>query len=355
MMTKQIKTGFNPDIAIPPGETLQEYLDSIVMTQVDLAKRTGLTTKTINEIIKGKAPITPETALKLESVFGTPASFWNNLEANYQETRARLQAEKDIEEETQIAKLVPYPELARRGFVRSTTKSKEKVVYLRQFFGVASLDFIPDVLPVAFRKRDKESSSHYALASWIRMGEIMASDIETQIFSERRLKDMIAAFRELTMQAVENSVTSLEELCASCGIAVVVVPHLPKTYAHGATKWLNPGKAMIQLSTRYKYADIFWFSFFHELGHILLHSKKEAFAETGEKTAEESEADRFAADCLIPASKYKAFLSENRITQDSIRQLAHEVGIDPGIVVGRLHHDRRVGWSDFQDLQRKFN
>jgi HTH-type transcriptional regulator / antitoxin HigA len=117
-------------------------------------------------------------------------------------------------------------------------------------------------------------------------------------------------------------------------------------------KWLNPSKAMVQLSTRYKYADIFWFSFFHELGHILLHSKKEAFAETGEKTAEESEADRFAADCLIPASKYRAFLSKNRITQDSIRQLAHEVGIKPGIVVGRLHHDQKVGWSDFQDLQR---
>jgi addiction module HigA family antidote len=70
MTTKQRKVGFSPDIAIPPGETLQEFLDSLAMTQVDLAKRTGLTTKTINEIIKGKAPITQETALKLESVFG---------------------------------------------------------------------------------------------------------------------------------------------------------------------------------------------------------------------------------------------------------------------------------------------
>lgn len=354
-MISQTKKDFMPDIAIPPGETLQEYLNSLSMTQVDLAKRTGLTTKTINEIIKGKAPITPETALKLESVFSTPASFWNNLEANYQETRARLQAEKNIDDETKIARIIPYPELAKRGFVKSTIKPKEKVVYLRQFFGVASLDYIPDVLPVAFRKQDNESSSHYALASWIRMGELMAGEIETLTFSEKKLKEKIPAFRALTMQEDEDFEPLLEDLCASCGIAFVTVPHLPKTYANGATKWLNPGKAMVQLSNRYKYADIFWFSFFHELGHILLHSKKESFAETGEKTGEEAEADRFASECLIPGAKYKAFVSKNRLTRDSITRFAHDVGIDPGVVVGRLHHDAKIGWSDFQDLQRKLN
>lgn len=349
------KIGFSPDIAIPPGETLQEFVDSLAMTQVDLAKRTGLTTKTINEIIKGKAPITQETALKLESVFGTPASFWNNLEASYQETRARLQAEKDIEDETFIARLIPYPELARRGFVKPTSKVKEKVVNLRQFFGVASLNYIPDILPVAFRKHDKASSSHYALASWIRMGELLAGDIKTQDFNEKKLKEMMPKFRGLTMLEADDFIPRLSELCASCGIALVIVQHLPKTFAHGATKWLHPYKAMIQLSTRYQYADIFWFSFFHELGHILLHSKKEAFAETGEKNTEEAEADQFASDYLIASTKYRNFISKNRFTRDSIIKFADEVGIDPGIVVGRLHHDQKIPWGSFQEMQRKFS
>jgi len=352
MTTKNI--GFNPDIAISPGETLQEFVDSLAMTQVDLAKRTGLTTKTINEIIKGKAPITQETALKLESVFGTPASFWNNLEASYQENRARLQAEKDIEDETCIARLIPYPELARRGFVKPTSNVKEKVVNLRQFFGVASLKYIPDILPVAFRKHDKASSSHYALASWIRMGELLAGDIKTLDFNEKKLKEMITKFRELTMLEVDDFIPRLSALCASCGIALVIVQHLPKTFAHGATKWLHPNKAMIQLSTRYQYADIFWFSFFHELGHILLHSKKEAFAETGEKNKEEAEADQFASDYLIASTKYKNFISKNRFSRDSIIKFADEVGIDPGIVVGRLHHDQKIPWGGFQEMQRKF-
>lgn len=354
-MTKEIKAGFNQDIAIPPGETLQEHLDSIVMSRVELAKRTGLTAKMINDIIKGKAPLTAETALKLESVFGTPASFWNNLESNYQETRARLQAAVDIDKETPIAALIPYPELARRGFVRPTNKLPEKVFHLRQFFGVASLRYIPATLPAAFKKPDKASSSPYALGAWIRMGELMAGDIETQSFNEKRLKENMVTFRALTMEEEGNFESELEDLCASCGIALVVVPHLPKTNARGVTKWLQPGKAMLQLSTRYKFADDFWFSFFHELGHILMHSKKAVFAETGAKTKEEAEADQFACDCMIPGAKYRTFITKNRFTRESIMKFANKVGIDPGVVAGRLHKDRKIGKNEFQDLQRKIN
>lgn len=68
-----------PDYLVSPGEILAEYLEAYGMTQTELADRTGLTKKTINEIIRGKSPITPETALKLERSLGRPAHFWNNL------------------------------------------------------------------------------------------------------------------------------------------------------------------------------------------------------------------------------------------------------------------------------------
>lgn len=353
-MTNKTNMGYKPDLSIPPGETLQEYLDSVGMTQVELAKRTGLTTKTLNEIIKGKAPITPETSLKLESVFGTPASFWNNLEAIYQETKARLEAEKKIDKEAQTAALIPYKELAKHGFVRPTRKPRERVYYLRHFFGVASLDFVPAVIPAAFRKSDKGKASHYALASWIRMGELMASDIDCQPFDEKKLRETIPLFRALTAQQ-DYFIAELKDLCAACGVAMVVVPHLAKTYAQGATKWLHPGKAMLQLSTRYQMADIFWFSFFHELGHILLHGKKAVFAECGEKTPFEEEADRFAADYLIPAVKYRKFVEAGRFSRDEIMKFADHIGLEPGIVVGRLHHDKVLDWSNCYYLQKKID
>lgn len=349
-MTKEVKTGFNPDKAIPPGETLQKYLDALAMSQMELAQRTGLSTKMLNAIIKGKAPITPETALKLESVFSTPANFWSNLEAIFQETRARRQAETDIDQETQTAGSIPYAELARRGFVQLTNHPREKVVQLRQFFGVASLKYLPAIMPVAFRKLDKQSGSPYSLAAWIRMGELMAGEIETLPYNAKRLKQQIPALRELTWQ--EDEVASqLEDLCAFCGVATVVVPYLPKAYAQGATKWLQPGKAMVQLNTKYEFADMFWFCFFHQLGHILLHSKKTVFAEIGEKSREEAEADQFAAECLIPGSKYRAFLKKNNYSRDAIVKFANRIKIDPRIVVGRLNQDHIIDRSEFQDLQ----
>lgn len=354
-MTKEIISGVNPDSAIHPGQTLQEHLDSMVMSQMELSKRSGLTAKTINDIIKGKASITPETALKMESIFGTPASFWNQLEYTYQESIAKLQAAVEIDKEAHIAAYTPYSELARRGFVRPTSKLREKVAELRQFFGVASLKYIPATLPVAFKKQHKESSSHYAQAAWIRMGELMAAEIETENFNEKKMKENIPALRALTMQEDGNFSAQLEDLCASCGVAVVVVPHLPKIYANGATKWLQPGKAMLLLGTKCKFADDFWFSFFHELGHILMHSKKAIFSEIGEKTKEEAEADKFARDCMIPAAKYSSFIKKNRFSKETITKFADKNGIDPGVVVGRLQSDHKLKKSELQDLQKKIN
>jgi HTH-type transcriptional regulator/antitoxin HigA len=346
--------GFMPNIAIPPGETLREYLDAKQMTQVDLAKRVGLTTKTINEIVKGKAPITAETAIKLEAVFSTPASFWNNLEAQYQETKARLSEESKIEDEQGIAALVPYAELVKDGHVPPTRKMAEKVVHLRSFFGVASLHYLPDVHPVAFRK-EKETSSSYALAAWLRIGEIAAEEIATEAFSEKKLKSIVPKLKELTKKNPDVFLEELVQLCASCGIAIVFARHLPKTYAHGATKWLSPDKALIQLSIRRAYADIFWFSFFHELGHILLHGKKRVFAEIeGVRGELESEADLFATEQLIPSGLYQDFLQKGEINTDSITNFAMRAGVHPCIVVGRLQHDKVIGFNKYNEMRPKF-
>lgn len=90
-MENASKNTYCPDYAIPPGETLAEVIHDRGMTQAELAERMGRPTKTINEIVKGKAAITPETAIQLERVLGVPARFWNSLEKNYREDLARIQ------------------------------------------------------------------------------------------------------------------------------------------------------------------------------------------------------------------------------------------------------------------------
>jgi addiction module HigA family antidote len=98
-MSSSLANQFIPDYAIPPGETLLDTIKALGMPQAELAERTGSPKKTINKIIKGKAPITPDTALQLERVLGvSAAAFWNNLEKNYRETLARLAEQERLQE-----------------------------------------------------------------------------------------------------------------------------------------------------------------------------------------------------------------------------------------------------------------
>src|SRR3989338_3818805 len=112
---------YQPDILIHPGETLQENLEALGISQKDLAMRVGLTEKHISQIINGKAPISPETALKLERVIGGSASFWNSLEKNHRETLARRDAEERLPSEVEmVKKYTCYSELVEHEYVPAT-------------------------------------------------------------------------------------------------------------------------------------------------------------------------------------------------------------------------------------------
>src|SRR5436309_9832410 len=101
---KQASIPFTP-AAVHPGEIVAEYIEFHEWAQRDLARRTGLTPKTISEICNGKAPITPQTALAFEKVLQRPARFWLNLQRQYDEAEARQQ---------DLAKSVQWVDWARK-------------------------------------------------------------------------------------------------------------------------------------------------------------------------------------------------------------------------------------------------
>lgn len=347
---------YKPTTANNPGEVLQQTLDANEMSQKDLATRTGLTPKTINEIIKGKNPITHETAIKFERVFGVSASFWNNLQKNYQEYIAQQESLSNIEKQTRyLDRFACYAEMVRYGWVQKTRKPIEKVVNLLTFFRVDSLELISDVHDIAFRKKSDADISNEALSAWIRQGEIEAEKIETEPFDEEKLKSLIPYLRNLTVLPAEKFCEVLVEECRKCGVAVVFVPALKKTYVNGATRWINKDKAILQLSLRNKYADIFWFSFFHELAHILLHGKRDQFIDIGDKKSEEQieqEADTFAQEALFPKELADKYLDQS-ITPTRIVEIGKELKLDPGIIAGRLAHDGVVEWKSVAHLRSR--
>lgn len=357
-MSKEIKSQFVPDYAVPPGETLLETIEAIGMSQAELADRTGRPRKTINEIVKGKATITPETALQFERVLGTPASFWNNLERNYQEILARINEQKRLQKQISWLEKFPIAVLIRRGLIKGYKDKIQQLKELLNFFGIASpeqwkrrwLD-----IQVTYRKSAVFQSDPYAVAAWLRMGELIAQKTECRPYVTTKFRNALFEIRRFTTKPPEVFQTEIIRLCAECGVAVVFVPELPKTRACGATRWLNPGKAVIQLSLRYKSDDQMWFSFFHEAGHIILHGKKDVFIEGDNKDSDkEEEADRFASDVLIPPKKYRQFIRAGRCSKEAIQDFATDLGIAPGIVVGRLQHFGKIPYNHCNDLKQKF-
>jgi len=357
-----IKNEYTPDIVTPPGATLADKLEEIGMSQAELAKRTGRPTKTINEIIKGKAPITPETALQFERVLNIPARFWSNRERQYRQYLTRLKERERLASYTDWLKKFSIKAMAKLGWIVQYPNKIDQVAELLNFFGLASPEQWEPVwgkLEAAFRKTTAFESRHGDLAAWLRRGELKAQTIDCQPYDTKLFKELLVTkIRPLTQTPPDVFQTGLVTLCAEAGVAVTFVPQLPKAKVSGATRWLAPDKALIQLSLRYKTDDQFWFSFFHEAGHVLLHKKRDVFLENAEPSdKQEEEANTFAKNTLIPPDTYTAFLetiSEGHISKEDVKAFAAELDIAPGIVVGRLQHDGYLPFTHLNGLKRKF-
>ena len=280
---KTVRYAYEPDYAIPPGESLAEILEASGMTQVELATRTGLSPKHVNQIVKGIAPITPETALSLEKVTGVPARTWNSLEATYRSLVSRQDEEVSLKEDVGWLDELPIKELAQRGYIQWRKSPVDQVRDVCQFFGVASRAAWKTLWkPTAFRKSRAFESDPGALATWLRIGEIEAAKIQCLPYDRKKFEAALAEARSLTCEgSPEVWLPQLQNKFAQAGVALVIVSEIGKTRANGASRWLSPEKGLIQLSVRQKWADIFWFTLLHEAGHLLRHSKKETFIDEG--------------------------------------------------------------------------
>lgn len=345
---------YNPNKAIHPGHTINKTLVSVGMTQKNLCERTGLTEKHISQIINGEASITVDTALLLENALGGSASFWINLEKNYQETKARLERIYLIQKEVGLVSKFPYNELSKRGIVEQTTNTNRRVENLWRFFGVNSLLFIKNTEFIAYRKRTDMEIKSESIATWLRCGEIESKKEVISEYSEAKLKESLDKIKALSVKEPMEFSKEAVKILNDAGVALVLIPHFQGTGVSGAVRWISDNP-VIQLSIYYSWADIFWFNLYHEIGHLILHGKKEKFLEFDNKELlmaqdKEKEADNFASDKLIDEKDYDEFL-KNPLSRQGIVNFAKKLGIHPGIVAGRLCHDGKVSWNKVSTLR----
>ncbi len=295
---------FDPDYAVPPGWILEERLAVQGMSHAEFARRCGRSPKLISEIIAGKASLEPSTALQFEKVLGVSANIWLGVEASYKLHHAREAEARAAAATATWAKAFPIRELVKRGALQKPRSSADAVLELFKFFGVGSMDAWHTRYGrsnVNYRHSTGFKSDDHALATWRRLGEVMAEDQRCGDYRESTFKRATKQIRELTREPFHEALEQATALCNRAGVALALVQPLPKTALSGAAWWLSPRKAIILLSARQKSDDHLWFSFFHEAAHILLHGKKNVFIDEfkGENTELDEEANAWATNALM--------------------------------------------------------
>lgn len=348
-MSEQLKAEL--ELLSPPGDDILETIEHIKMTQAELADRLGKTPSKVHDLITGKEPITYTTALQLEKVLGINAQFWLNREMNYRTKLARLEQEEALEEAKDWLKQQPVKELKQCGYIKSEKRDVSTVTELLEFYAVITIEkwksrYIDELAAAAYRKSPAHQTALGSMAAWLRMGELEMQKMQLPDFDKDIFKSTLEEIKELVVSHPADFAKQLQQKCAKAGVAIVYTMCLPKAPVSGAARWFR-SNPLIQLTDRHKTNDHFWFTFYHEAGHVLLHGKKEVFFEefAGYKpdAVKEEEANRFASKLLLP-DKFEEDLPF-RIVQEDAEVLAAKYNTHPAIVIGRLQHKGLVKFA----------
>ncbi len=352
---------FVPSVDFHPGITLSEKLKELGMSVKEFAVRTSKPEKTIFAVIGGKSSVTSDMAVAFESVTKIPAHFWLNVQRGYDEYIARQRQEEQFASTYEWAHSFPLSKMMELGWIPTVKTLDEKVKTLLSFFQVSTEKawedyYLNQQLKVAFRISLNNTKEPHAISAWLRQGEIQAMEMDVAVFSGKALRDAIPAMKSLCVKHPEDFIQALQKQCAGVGVKLVYTPCLPKAPINGSTKWINDVPC-IQMTGRYKRNDIFWFTFFHELGHILLHGKKDIFLEDIEyadkQKEKEDEADAFSSRILLSQSEENEIIKDGDFSAETICNYAEKFNVHPGIIVGRLQHKKIIPFTTHSNLIEK--
>ncbi len=344
-----------------PGDTILETIEYLKMSQVELAERMGKKPSKINDLISGKEPITKSTALQLETVLGIEAQFWLNREINFREKLSRIEQQESLERHKEWLRQQPVKDLKELGYLKSDEIGPSLVHECLMFYAVASPAewskmYLKEYESTDFRKSSAHVTALGSMAAWLRIGEIEIQNLKLPEYSKNKFKEVLNLSRGIAKDQPEDFASMLQDICSKAGVALVYSKSLPKVQISGVVRWIS-GRPLIHMTDGYKTNDHFWFTFFHEAAHLLLHGKKNVFIENFEGAkkdeSKEEEANTFAASSLLP--RFSAKNLPNKINDSEIIKLAQQYETHPGIVVSRLQHLDRLPRSFGNHFKVKVN
>ncbi|MGI9477494.1 MAG: HigA family addiction module antitoxin [Hyphomicrobiaceae bacterium] len=357
-MTMELERGWSPNWAVHPGEYLEENLDVRGWSQAEFARLSGLTKKHVSDMINGKNPVTPETALKLQRVLGVNAQIWIGMQADWDFHEARVAAQ-DLDDQARawVARQ-PVRELKKCRIIQRLADDFDVYNDLLTFYRIGTF--------TAYDARVKRCCVHHRQAggrgevlpeyvfAWLMMGEWQARTMNLPEYDRKIFRKAVDEIRALTSERPSVFVPEMKRLCGNAGVALIFEPAFPKTKLFGSARWIDGRRPVIQMSLRMKANDHFWWTFFHECGHILLHEGRDfADDKPGEPDAVEAEANAFATEILVGRKRLEQIVSIAPKSKSKVRLLAEELGIHPGILVGMLQHHEVIEFRHMNDLKVK--
>ncbi len=356
---EQNKETWTPNWATHPGEHLEEYLDVRGLTQAQFARIAGLTPKLISEIVNKKNPVSPETAIALERVLGLKAYIWTSLQADWDLFQARQRAGQAAFTQEAWLSRFPVKELKARGVLPNTQDIGVLLDGLLKLLGIGRPEAYEaklSGLAVQHRQSKSHSSSQDHVVTWLMLGEQEAQTIDLPPFDASKFEAAVRAIRSLTREEPHVFEPRMKALCQDAGVALVFEKPISKTRLFGSARWLDSEHAIIQMSLRMKSNDHFWWTFFHECGHIVLHRGRN-FADDQQGVGDgiEEEADLWAENILYGEGSLKAILTKPPRSRNSVCKLAKELELQPGIIVGMLQHHKVILHDHLNGLKVQFD
>jgi HTH-type transcriptional regulator/antitoxin HigA len=354
-------TEYKPFMLVGPGDLILEELEVRGWTQQDLAEIIGMSSKTVNQLINHKQPITFETAQRLSMAFGQTVEFWINQDTIY---RMHVEEQKDtsVGIRANIYKSMPIREMINKGWLKSFQKIEELVQQVKQFWGIDTLDlsFLDDKawLP-NFRKSEafEQYNIHFAL-NWAQMAKKCARkyDME-QPYNKSELQKLAESLSEYTIR--QDGVRQFLNALNAAGVKFFVLSHLQKTYIDGAS-FFDGDNPVIVYTRRYDRIDNFWFTIAHEIAHVLLHLKEkdDLFIDSQDKDTsgikDEQEANELAANMVKALNILEYFHGMKQyISKDRVTRCARTLDVSEALIVGVLQHHGQLSRKNLNRFKAK--
>ncbi|MGX4729637.1 ImmA/IrrE family metallo-endopeptidase [Pseudomonas corrugata] len=352
---------FQPTWVSPPGETILDILSDREISPECLARSIDYDLNSMEALFNGSHEISEKLAHKLAEAIGPDADFWLAREQQYREDVSRIYRKTSKTEDSWLADL-PIKSMQAFGWISNSDSKSKKLIDCLDYFGISDVSAWKDVCAEFTKETHFRTSQTFdqevgATAAWVKFGENRASKISCESWSKNKLLNSLEAIRALTkISEPALFIPKLQIILNDSGVALVISKTPEGCPASGMAKFVSEDKALIMLSFRYLSDDHFWFSLFHEIGHLVLHGRKSTFVEGEgfECTEEEKEANEFAALTLIPRA-YRANMKDHAADYKSILKFSKSIGIAPGIVVGQMQHDRILKLGHMNKLKVRYS